>query len=235
MLEDNDLKDASTRTSDMGTSRGPFEPEFSELPQQIPLFPLSGALLLPGGRLPLNIFEPRYLSMMRDAMAQPHRLIGMIQSRDDNEEGSLYHVGCAGRISSYSETDDGRMLITLSGTSRFRLLSCENVEDGYHLARVTWTEFKADLTLTEAQIDRDQLIDVLRNYFKLKGYTVDWDHIQDCEDERLVSTLSMICPFEVSEKQALLESPDLAARAELLVAILEMASHSEHDEQGAKH
>ena len=219
----------------MGTSRGPFEPEFSELPQQIPVFPLSGALLLPGGRLPLNIFEPRYLSMVRDAMAQPHRLIGMIQSRDDGEDDALYHVGCAGRISSYSETDDGRMLITLSGTSRFRLLGCDNVEDGYHFARVSWTEFKADLTLAEAQIDRDYLIDVLRNYFKLKGYTVDWDHIQDCEDERLVSTLSMICPFEVSEKQALLESPDLASRAELLVAILEMASHSEHDEQGAKH
>lgn len=83
----------------MGTSRGPFEPEFSELPQQIPVFPLSGALLLPGGRLPLNIFEPRYLSMVRDAMAQPHRLIGMIQSRDDNEDDALYHVGCAGRIS----------------------------------------------------------------------------------------------------------------------------------------
>ena len=107
-------------------------------------------------------------------------------------------------------------------------------EDGYHPLR-DLTEFKADLTLTEAQINRDHLIDVLRNYFKLKGYTVDWDHIQDCEDERLVSTLSMICPFEVSEKQALLESPDLAARAELLVAILEMASHSERDEQGAKH
>ena len=87
----------------MGTARGPFEPEFSELPQQIPVFPLSGALLLPGGRLPLNIFEPRYLSMVRDAMAQPHRLIGMIQSRDDSEEDSLYHVGCAGQISSYSK------------------------------------------------------------------------------------------------------------------------------------
>jgi len=219
----------------MGTSRGPFEPEFSELPHQIPIFPLSGALLLPGGRLPLNIFEPRYLSMVRDAMAQPHRLIGMIQSRDESEQEALYHIGCAGRISSYSETDDGRMVITLSGTSRFRLLDCENVEDGYHLARVSWTDFKADLTLTETQIDRDHLIDVLRHYFKLKGYTVDWDHIQDCENEKLVSTLSMICPFEIAEKQALLESVDLASRAELLIAILEMASHSENDEQGAKH
>ena len=219
----------------MVASRGPFEPEFSELPGQIPVFPLSGALLLPGGRLPLNIFEPCYLSMVRDAMAQPHRLIGMIQSPNESEDASLFDVGCAGRISSYSETDDGRMLITLSGTSRFRLLDCDDGAGGYRLARVSWSEFKSDLVPCETVIGRDHLINVLRHYFKLKGYTVDWDHIQDCEDERLVSTLSMICPFEVSEKQALLESADLASRAELLIAILEMASHSDHDEQGAKH
>ena len=195
----------------MGASRGPFEPEFSELPSQIPVFPLSGALLLPGGRLPLNIFEPRYLSMVRDAMAQPHRLIGMIQSRDDSEDDRLYDVGCAGRISS-----DG-------GAS------------GDQLAHISWSEFKSDLVPCETQIGRDHLIEVLRHYFKLKGYTVDWDHIQDCEDEKLVSTLSMICPFEIPEKQALLESVDLTSRSELLIAILEMSSHSEHDEQGAKH
>jgi len=219
----------------MGASRGPFEPEFSELPGHIPVFPLSGALLLPGGRLPLNIFEPRYLSMVRDAMAQPHRLIGMIQSFDESEDDRLYDVGCAGRISSYSETDDGRMLITLSGTSRFRILDCDDGAGGYHLARISWSEFKSDLVPSEIEIGRDHLIDVLRHYFKLKGYSVDWDHIQDCEDEKLVSTLSMICPFEIPEKQALLESADLATRAELLIAILEMASHSEYDEQGAKH
>ena len=219
----------------MGASRGPFEPEFVELPSQIPLFPLTGALLLPGGRLPLNIFEPRYLSMVRDVMAQPHRLIGMIQSRDDSEDDRLYDVGCAGRISSYSETDDGRMLITLSGTSRFRLLDCDGGAGGYQLARISWSEFKSDLVPCETEIGREQLIEVLRHYFKLKGYTVDWDHIQNCEDEKLVSTLSMICPFEIPEKQALLESVDLTSRAELLIAILEMASHSEHDEQGAKH
>ena len=219
----------------MGASRGPFEPEFSELPDQIPIFPLSGALLLPGGRLPLNIFEPRYLSMVRDAMAQPHRLIGMIQSRDDCQDNRLYDIGCAGRISSYSETDDGRMLITLTGTSRFRLLDCDDGVNGYRLARISWSEFKSDLMTCETKIGRDHLIDVLRQYFKLKGYSVDWDHIQDCENEKLVSTLSMICPFEIAEKQALLESVDLASRAELLIAILEMASHSEDDEQGAKH
>ena len=219
----------------MGASRGPFEPEFSELPGRIPIFPLSGALLLPGGRLPLNIFEPRFLCMVRDAMTQPHRLIGMIQSRDDSEEDSLYDVGCAGRISNYSETDDGRILITLSGTARFRLLDFDDGAGGYRLARVSWSEFKSDLMPSETEIGREHLIDVLRQYFKLKGYTVDWDHLQDCEDEKLVSTLSMICPFEIPEKQALLESTDLTSRSELLIAILEMASHSEHDEQGAKH
>ena len=219
----------------MGASRGPFEPEFSELPDQIPVFPLSGALLLPGGRLPLNIFEPRYLCMVRHAMTQSHRLIGMIQSRDDGDDSRLYDVGCAGRIANYSETDDGRILITLSGTSRFRLLDCDDGADGYQLARISWSEFKSDLVPCEAEIGRDHLINVLRQYFKLKGYTVDWEHIQNCEDEKLVSTLSMICPFEISEKQALLESADLATRSELLIAILEMASHSEHDEQGAKH
>ena len=219
----------------MGASRGPFEPEYSELPAKIPVFPLSGALLLPGGRLPLNIFEPRYLSMVRDVMAQPHRLIGMIQSRDDSEGENLFEVGCAGRISNYSETDDGRLLISLSGTSRFRLLGCDNGAAGYRLASVSWSEFKSDLVPCETEICREHLIDVLRNYFNLKGYTVDWDHIQNCGDERLVSTLSMICPFEVSEKQALLESVDLESRAELLIAILEMASHSENDDQVAKH
>ena len=225
----------SKRVYIMGASRGPFEPEFSELPDQIAVFPLSGALLLPGGRLPLNIFEPRYLSMVRDVMAQPHRLIGMIQSRDDIEDNKLFDVGCAGRISSYSETDDGRVLITLSGTSRFRLLDCFSGAEGYRLARVSWSEFRSDLEPCETEICREHLIDVLRYYFKLKGYTVDWDHIQNCEDEKLVSTLSMICPFEVPEKQALLESVDLASRAELLIAILEMANHSEDDDQGAKH
>ncbi len=225
----------SKRVYVMGASRGPFEPEFSELPDQIAVFPLSGALLLPGGRLPLNIFEPRYLSMVRDVMAQPHRLIGMIQSRDDIEDNKLFDVGCAGRISSYSETDDGRVLITLSGTSRFRLLDCFSGAEGYRLARVSWSEFRSDLEPCETEICREHLIDVLRYYFKLKGYTVDWDHIQNCEDEKLVSTLSMICPFEVPEKQALLESVDLASRAELLIAILEMANHSEDDDQGAKH
>ena len=218
----------------MATTRGPFEPEFSELPRRIPVFPLSSALLLPGGKLPLNIFEPRYLAMVRDCLIQPHRLIGMIQPRAD-EEDNLYDIGCAGRISNYGESDDGRLLITLSGTLRFRILDIEEVGDGYKMATVSWTDFKMDLMPDESKIDRAILIENLRHYFELKGYSADWEHIGNCEDERLVTTLAMICPFDVPEKQALLECPDLNQRAKLLIAILEMASHADDDENTAKH
>jgi len=218
----------------MATTRGPFEPEFSELPRQIPIFPLPSALLLPGGKLPLNIFEPRYLAMVRDCLVQPHRLIGMVQPRAD-EEDNLYEIGCAGRISSYGESDDGRLLITLSGTLRYRLLDIHEVEDGYKMANVSWIDFKNDLIPDESQIDRVLLIENLRHYFELKGYSADWEHIGNCEDEKLVTTLSMICPFDVPEKQALLECPDLNQRVKLLIAILEMASHADDDESTAKH
>ena len=218
----------------MATTRGPFEPEFSELPRRIPIFPLPSALLLPGGKLPLNIFEPRYLAMVRDCLIQPHRLIGMIQPRAD-EEDNLYDIGCAGRISHYSESDEGRLLITLSGTLRFRILDIEEVGDGYKMATVSWTDFKTDLVPDESAIDRAILIENLRHYFELKGYSADWEHIGNCEDERLVTTLSMICPFDVPEKQALLECPDLTQRAKLLIAILEMASHADDDDNTAKH
>ena len=218
----------------MATTRGPFEPEFSELPRQIPIFPLPSALLLPGGKLPLNIFEPRYLAMVRDCLVQPHRLIGMVQPRAD-EEDDLYEIGCAGRISSYGESDDGRLLITLSGTLRYRLLDIHEVEDGYKMANVSWIDFKNDLIPDESQIDRALLIENLRHYFELKGYSADWEHIGNCEDEKLVTTLSMICPFDVPDKQALLECPDLNQRVKLLIAILEMASHADDDESTAKH
>ena len=223
----------------MVSSRGPFEPRFSELPGTVPIFPLSGAVLLPGGRLPLNIFEPRYLSMVRDAIASPHRLIGMIQSYDDADEqgraGALYDIGCAGRISSFSESDDGRVMITLSGTTRFRRLEDHEVEDGYRLAHISWEGFEADLAPVSDTIQREHLVSVLHDYFQIKGFTADWDQLDDCEDERLVTTLSMICPFDVPEKQALLEANSLPDRAQLLIAILEMASHSDSDETGARH
>lgn len=220
----------------MKQSRGPFEPRFQELPNQIPIFPLGGALLLPGGRLPLNIFEPRYLSMVRDAVSSPLRLIGMVQPLDGGDSGDLYEVGCAGRISSFQESDDGRILITLMGTSRFRLKSCAEIEDGYLRADVDWSQFEDDLMIDDdVQIHRDGLLSFLRRYFDMRGFSVDWEQLEACEDERLITSLSMICPFDIAEKQALLESPKLESRAELLSAILEMAVHSEDDDGHATH
>ena len=216
----------------MVMSRGPFEPLFSQLPNVIPLFPLTGALLLPGGRLPLNIFEPRYLAMIQDAIASPHRLIGMIQPQ--SEDGTLYQVGCAGRITDFSESDDGRYLITLAGTARFAYQAQEMHQDGFLLGQVRWEQFETDLKPDTAIIDRAKLLDVLKSYFEVKGFSADWDHIEDCEDERLVTTLAMICPFAGTEKQALLETENLSSRTQLLIAMLEMAVHSSAP-TGAQH
>jgi len=221
-------------------NRGPFEPNFEDLPKQIPLFPLSGALLLPGGRLPLNIFEPRYLAMVKDAMATSGRLIGMIQTQShlqqaDGQKDKLFSIGCAGRIVDFSESDDGRLLITLAGTARFRYLQDRLVSDGYRLGDVDFSEFKDDLVPDTNLIDRGKLIDVLKSYFEIKGFSADWSHIDECEDERLITTLAMICPFAVSEKQALLETADLSARSELLIAILEMSTHNGEASPKAQH
>ncbi len=202
-------------------SRGPFEPLFDELPTAIPLFPLSGALLLPGGRLPLNIFEPRYLAMIQDAMASGHRMIGMIQPRNDGK--GYYEVGCAGRITEFSESDDGRFVISLSGTARFSCHEQHVDQAGYLIGAVDFTPFETDLVPDEAAIERDNLLTILRSYFDVKGFSADWSHIDECEDERLVTTLSMICPFGYTEKQALLEAQDLVSRTQLLIAMLEMS------------
>ena len=219
---------------DYMTIRGPFEPEFKDLPSQIPIFPLKGALLLPGGTLPLNIFEPRYLAMVRDAIANPLRLIGMTQPNKDKLSPPYYSVGCAGRISSFSEQDDGRILITLSGCIRFNGANFFEGSAGYLIADVEWGQFKEDLFIDETPIDRNSLSTILKQYFQAKGFQVDWSQLEACSDERLVSTLSMICPFDVAEKQALLEVQNLSRRAELLTKILQISCHDDYAEN-AKH
>ena len=211
-------------------SRGPFEPLLQELPETIALFPLPGALLLPGGRLPLNIFEPRYLAMVQAAMATPHRMIGMIQPQADN--GHYFEIGCAGRIAEFSESDDGRFIISLAGTARFTCQKTELQPAGYMTGAVDFSAFAHDLEPDTGLIDRDKLCAILKSYFDVKGFSADWSHIEECEDERLVTTLSMICPFGNSEKQALLESQDLVARSQLLIAMLEMSVLSQ-DRSGA--
>jgi Lon protease-like protein len=208
-------------------------PDLSALPAEIAVFPLTGALLLPGGRLPLNIFEPRYLTMVEDSLAAG-RSFGMIQPdpalpRLDGAAG-LYRVGCLGRLSSFAETDDGRFLITLTGTIRFGMREELPGRNGYRRVRPDYRPYAADLHLAESLppdapgYDRAALLSTLRPYFRAKGIDANWDAIERMEDLGLVTTLCMVCPFGPREKQALLEAPDPAARAAMLVALLQMDS-----------
>jgi Lon protease-like protein len=205
---------------------GPFEPSFAELPRIIPIFPLSGVLLLPGGMLPLNIFEPRYLSMTQAALASGNRTIGMIQPDGDGggENPTVYETGCAGRIVSFAETEDGRFLITLSGICRFSVVEELPIKDGYRRVVAEYGRFRNDMNAeAPADIDRARLLEVLKAYLAHERIEANWKAIEDADDARLVASLAMMCPFQASEKQALLEATDLAERARVIVALLEMA------------
>jgi Lon protease-like protein len=197
------------------------------LPAILPIFPLTGVLLLPRGRLPLNIFEPRYLAMTRDALAG-ERLIGMVQPSDPSASGSnpaVYPAGCAGRITSFAETEDGRFLITLTGTSRFRISEELPLLEGYRRVVPDWSGFSRDLEGEEdSSFDRERLMRGLRAYFQHHQISADWDAVGSVPGERLVTSIAMVCPFEPSEKQALLEAPGLDERARLLTTIVEMAA-----------
>ena len=205
---------------------GPFEPSFAELPRVIPIFPLTGVLLLPGGMLPLNIFEPRYLNMTQAVLASGDRTIGMIQpdSDDMGDNPSVYETGCAGRIVSFSETDDGRLLITLSGMCRFNVVEELPLKDGYRRAVAEYGRFRNDMSAEAcADVDRARLLEVLKAYLEHERIEANWKAIEDADDARLVASLAMMCPFQASEKQALLEAPDLAERARVIVALVAMA------------
>ena len=199
------------------------------LPAEFPVFPLAGALLLPGGKMPLNIFEPRYLRMVDDALATG-RVVGMIQpdeSRGDTPSGpALYRVGCLGRISSFSETDDGRYLITLTGLTRFSVQVELELTHGYRRVRGDLARFHLDLDRGAGPaIDRVRLLDALRSYFAAHGFDANWQAIDEMPDGALVDTLAMGCPFEVPEKQVLLEASTDAERADALLALLMMGAH----------
>ena len=202
------------------------------LPDTFAVFPLSGALLLPKGKLPLNIFEPRYLAMTEDALAAG-RLFGMIQpdpaSPAHAHGPGLHRVGCLGRISSFSETDDGRYLITLSGVSRFRIVEELEMRRGYRRVRAELAPYAADLETAEPSptpLPRAPLLRALRNYFRTRGYSANWDAIEGMADAALVATLAMACPFTPAEKQALLEAPTETERAAALLALLEIDTHA---------
>ncbi len=195
------------------------------LPDILPIFPLTGVLLLPRGRLPLNIFEPRYLAMTRDAM-EGERLIGMVQPSDPpirEMNPAVYPLGCAGRITSFSETEDGRFLITLTGVSRFRIREELPLLSGYRRVVAEWDDFAEDRNPDEAGFDRTRLTNGLKSFFSQRQVQADWSAIDQAPGEHLVTSIAMMCPFAPNEKQALLESKTLAERARLLTALIEMS------------
>jgi len=207
----------------------PFHPYPEDLPPEFAVFPLTGALLLPRGKLPLNIFEPRYLAMALDSLAAG-RMFGMVQP-DPNaatlEHGpGLYRVGCLGRLSSFSETDDGKLLVTLTGLIRFTIDSEIDMHHGYRRVRGDFSRYIDDLDLSAppAALDRDKMLAALRGYFAQRGVDANWEAIRRMPDDALVVTLAMACPFEAVEKQALLEAPTPAERAATLLALLQMGA-----------
>jgi hypothetical protein len=215
-------------------ARSPFDPAFSELPRTLPIFPLSGVLLLPGGRLPLNVFEPRYLAMTRAALAG-QRLIGMVQPRDAEAPGlqpEVQKVGCAGRIVSFAETDDGRYLITLSGLCRFAIMGELPLEEGFRRVVPDWSPYGVDLEPATTSVDRSRLIGALRAFFADQPVRIDWKAIEETADDRLIVSLAMLCPFEAAEKQILLEASSPSDRARVMIALLESAALSRGEGDG---
>jgi Lon protease-like protein len=208
-------------------SASPFDTPFERLPGRLPVFPLSGALLLPRCRLPLNVFEARYLKMTEAALAGD-RLIGMVQPVDINSDDrapALFPVGCAGRITSFSETDDGRILLILTGVSRFRVVEELVSVAPYRQVVPDWESYRGDLIEDPGgAIDRDRLYASLRVYFEARELDTDWEVLEDAGDENLISMLAMSCPFAPTEKQALLEADSLAERGELMMSLLDMAT-----------
>jgi uncharacterized protein len=203
--------------------RGP-----ADLPEIIPVFPLAGALLLPRGQMPLNIFEPRYLQMVDDSLRDGHRLIGMIQPdvthSNDSDRPSLFKVGCVGRITQLAESGDGRYILELTGVSRFTITEEMSVSTPYRQCRVDYFPFIDDFTARkgEEDVDRQGLLNALTNFLKANRLKVDWEGIESAPNEALVNALAMMSPYGPAEKQALLEAPNLKTRAEILIAVTEM-------------
>jgi hypothetical protein len=194
-----------------------------DLPDRIPVMPLHGVLLLPKGQLPLNIFEKHYLDMVEDAM-RTNRIIGMIQPDYRENAQQLFKTGCAGKITAFQETEDGRYLITLTGVSRFRVAEELDVTTGYRQIVPDWSEYRHDLDAPVINgFDRERLLKLLKYYFDLHDMTCSWDHVEKAPEDKLITSLAMICPFDAYEKQMLLEAPDSDDRAAKLMAILEIA------------
>ena len=206
-----------------------------DLPDTIPVFPLPGALLLPRSRLPLHIFEPRYLAMLDDTLKTPGRLIGMVQPclSPGCNDGHLHQIGCAGRVTQFSETEDGRYMITLSGISRFRIRQEVEGFTPYRRCAVSWAGFERDQGAEEHDpgIDRTAFLQLLSRFFRLRQLDTDWDNLADADDELMINSLSMLLDFAPEDKQALLEAPCLGTRRETLVTLIEYALRGGEDEE----
>ena len=201
-----------------------------QLPQTVPVFPLSGALLLPFGQLPLNIFEPRYVALVDNALGNG-RYMGMVQPRDTSREtvgddGAIFEIGCLGRITEFTDPGDGRYEIVLTGVSRFAVVREQAMQHGYRRVEAAYEIFEHDLDPDDREItNRRELLSALRSYFDRHGLDADWDALSEVPDLVLVTTAAMGCPLKPQEKQLLLEAADLPGRAEQLQAILEMSLH----------
>jgi hypothetical protein len=206
----------------------------TDLPEMIAIFPLAGALLLPRSRLPLHIFEPRYLQMIEDALKTDHRLIGMVQPNavPGREGHGLHTIGCAGRITQFSETEDGRYMITLGGISRYRVQKEVEGFTPYRRCEVDWSGFEQDRRAEEsdAGFEREGFLTLLGRYFDARGLSADWATLKEADDELLINSLSMMLDFEAEDKQALLEAPSLETRRETLVTLIEYALRGGQEE-----
>src|SRR5215470_12753335 len=199
-----------------------------DLADVIPVFPLPGALLLPRGQMPLNIFEPRYLAMIDDALRSGRRLIGMIQPDPAHpgpeDKPTLFRIGCVGRMTQFAESGDGRYLIQLTGIARFRIDHELEVSTPYRQCRVSYMDFVGDFTARkgEEEVDRKSLLRALSDFLKANDLKADWQDIESAPNEALVNALAMMSPYGTAEKQAMLEAPDLKTRAEILIAVTEI-------------
>jgi uncharacterized protein len=206
----------------------------ADLPDTIAVFPLPGAVLLPRARLPLHLFEPRYLQMLEDTLKTPQRLIGMIQPNPGpSDENALHGVGCVGRVTQFSESDDGRYMITLKGLSRFRTLHELEGFTPYRRFEVSWKGFERDLGKAEQDegFDRAAFLGLLERFLARQQRTTDWDAMKEAEEELMINSLSMLLEFDLKDKQALLEAPSLTARRETLVTLIEFALRGGTDEE----
>ena len=211
--------------------QSPFSIKFDNLPESLPVFPLPSVLLLPGGRLPLNIFEPRYISMILDSLSE-QRLIGVVQTRMDAKElladnAEVFNTGCVGRIVSFTESSDGRLLITLDGSCRFNLLKELEIRNGYRRFNVSFDKYKADMEDREGFIERQEFGELVKKYFDSENLNIDIGALDQIGDKKLLANLAMLCPFETGEKQALMEAENFDEMLEIIGALMKMSIHAD--------